>query len=370
MRLAFILSSLRLSGGVQVVVEYANRLTHRDHQVTLVAPSGTLDPEVDVSLAPRVAVRQSQLRLGTSMNSVEMARLAWSLASAVPPSDVVLSTHTPTTAPCFLATRILKRGRPVWLYQDYHEMFVSRTYESWLLRHAMRWHDMALVVSRYCQQELHSYSPGNVVVVGEGLSHPELLRPLPREARARGQGPKTILYLGDMRPRKGLSDFLQAAALVYEHLDNICLVIVSKEACEIQSHVPLKYIQRPTRPDLAQLYATCDLFVSASWREGFGLPPLEAMACGAPVVLTDSGGVREYAQSGINCLMVQVRDIPALAEAMMQVLTDGVLAERLRRNGPPTAAQFTWDNAVDRFEQALSMLPASREDRKGLAACP
>ena len=87
--------------------------------------------------------------------------------------------------------------------------------------------------------------------------------------------------------------------------------------------------------------------------EGFGLPPLEAMACGAPVVLTDSGGVRDYARHEDNCLLVPPRDPQALAAAMLRILTDPVLADCLRRAGPPTTARFTWEAAVDRFEAAL-----------------
>ncbi|HMR68482.1 MAG TPA: glycosyltransferase [Anaerolineae bacterium] len=77
------------------------------------------------------------------------------------------------------------------------------------------------------------------------------------------------------------------------------------------------------------------------------------MACGAAVGLTDSGGVRPFARPEENCLMVPPRQPELLAKAIEHVLTDPALADRLRRNGPPTAAQFTWSAAVDRFEQAV-----------------
>jgi len=356
MRISFILSSLRLSGGVQAIVECANRLTTRGHQVTLVAPGGTLDPEIQNEIIPSVSVRQSQVARRTRLNAVQMVHLAWSLARAVPPSDVIVSTHTPTTVPGLLASRLWGRGRPVWWFLDYREMFAGRPYEDWLMRHALRWHKCALVVSDYSRQELSSYSPGRIIGVGLGLSHADDFRPLTVGVRRTVDSQQRILFLGDTRPRKGLSDFLQAATLVYENLKNIRLLIAMKDTGQIKADVPFDYVYRPTRTELAQLYATCDLFVSASHREGFGLPPLEAMACGAPVVLTDSGGVREYARHGENCLMVPPRDPGALANAMARVLTDATLAERLRRNGPPTAARFKWDSTVDRFEQALQDL--------------
>jgi glycosyltransferase involved in cell wall biosynthesis len=144
--------------------------------------------------------------------------------------------------------------------------------------------------------------------------------------------------------------------LVYAELSAIRLVVVSKNEIDIQTDAPFQFIYSPTREELAELYATCDLFVSASWREGFGLPPLEAMACGAPVVLTDSGGVREYARPGENCLLVPPRDPPALATAMLTVLGDQTLSDRFRLAGPITAAEFSWTRAADRFEQALRSL--------------
>lgn len=359
MRISFILSSLWLSGGVRVVVEYANRLAARGHQVTLVTPGGTLDPDVLNELASGVAVRQSRVRREAHLNIVQMALLAWSLAQAVPRSDVVISTHTPTTAAGLLATHLLRRGVPVWFFMDYREMFAGRPYEDWLMRHALTWHQRALVLSDYGRQELNTYSSGDVVVVGLGLSDLEMFHPLPSQERHSPEGPQTILFLGDMRPRKGLADFLRAATLVYEQVENIKLLIVSKEECQIESRVPFEFIHRPDRAKLARLYATCDMFVSASWREGFGLPPLEAMACGVPVVLTDSGGVREYARPGENCLMVPPRDPVALAEAMLHVLSQPALARRLALNGPPTAARYTWDRAVDRFEAAIADLVES-----------
>lgn len=356
MRISFILSSLRLSGGVQVIVEYANRLAERGHHISLIVPGGALDAEMLDELRSGVSVRQSRATLGSRPGIRQLLGLTWSMARTVPLSDVVISTHTPTTVVGWLAARLWGRGRLVWLHQDYREMFAGRPVEDWLMRHALRWHECAVVVSENLRQELMANSTGKVVVVGEGLSHPELFCPVPMKARRSAGGQRTILFVGDMRPRKGLSEFLRAAAAVYERVKDVRLLIVSKEACQFTSQAPYEYIDRPTRTELARLYATCDLFVSASWREGFGLPPLEAMACGAPVVLTDSGGVREYAHGGENCLMVPPRDAVALAEAMVRVLTDAELAEHLRRNGPLTAARFTWDGAADRFEKALNDL--------------
>lgn len=349
-RISFILSSLRLSGGVRVVVEYANRLVKRGYQINLVAPKQTVEPDIQQELNPQVTIYESQTSLNSAGAIGNKLALAWSLSRAVPPSDIIFSTHTPTIPSAWLAARLWQRARLFWLYQDYLEMFTGRLIEQKLLRWGANWHDKILTVSAWSRQEVADFTRKEIVIVGEGLSGAELFQPQPRSKNGEGQ---TILFLGDMRPRKGLPDFLAASELVYQNLPALQLWIVSKENCAIETPVPFRYIYRPSRQHLAELYASCDLFVSASWWESFGLPPLEAMACGAPVVLTDSRGVREFARMGENCLLVPTQQPQALAEAMQQVLTDPGLAEKLRRNGPPTAAKFNWDEAVDRFESAI-----------------
>ena len=355
MRLSFILSSLRLSGGVLVITEYAKRLNARGYDIHFVVPQGASDPEILNELGDKVLVHQTTIGMnnGTKSSLYRNFRLSWSLAKNTPDSDLIIATHTPTTVPTLLASRLFNKGKTLWLYQDYFEMFIGRPYESWLAKNALRWLNYALVVSEYSQLELKSNSPGKVIYIGEGLSHSEAFRPLPPDQRLPGDDRLKILTQGDERPRKGFFDFLDAAALVYEKLPNIELWIYSKEHLDTPIEITHKLFFRPTRSELARLYASCDVFVSASWWESFGLPPLEAMASGAPVVMTDSRGVRDYAVPNENCLMTQIRDPLSLSNAITRVLTDQNLASKLRQNGPPTAAKFSWDDAVDRFEQAI-----------------
>jgi glycosyltransferase involved in cell wall biosynthesis len=356
-RISFLLSSLWLSGGVEVVIEYANRLAARGHEVTLVLPGGTVDAVMAARVAPAVTLHTSRVPGGRGLSPLRRARLALSLARAVPTSDLLVSTHTPTTLSALIAGRLLRRGRLVWLYADYVEMFRDRPVERWLLRHALRWHEVALTYSESSRQELLEFGPGRVEVIGLGLSDAEIFHPLPRSGPDSDATPKAVLFLGDARPRKGLSDFIAATAMIHEQVGNMKVVIASKDPVEVQTSVPHELVIRPSKEALAQHYATCDVFVSASWHEGFGLPPLEAMACGAAVVLTDSGGVREYARHRENCLIVPPRDHAAMAAAIIELLTDASLCARLRQAGPATAARFTWDRAVERFESALLTIP-------------
>ncbi|MBI3967615.1 MAG: glycosyltransferase [Chloroflexi bacterium] len=346
MRIAFVVPDLKLSGGIKAVIELANGLGTRGHEVTLVAPRGTTE-ESRGTIATAVRVRETRSAIPPGHLPANV-RLTLQLAHAVPRVDALVATYTPTVAPVLLATT-LGKGVPFWLYADYLEMFERRPVERWLIRHAPPWFRGIGVYSRASAEELRHVAGVTSAVVGLGLSDPDRLL-YPRRRTHRGN---RVLYVGDERPRKGLADFLAAMERIHPRFPALELLIATKWPCAVQSSVPLRHFVRPNDAELAELYRQCDLFVSTSWFEGFGLPPLEAMACGAPVVVTDQRGAREYAENGINCLLAPIRAPDQIAAAAARILGDARLADRLGAAGVATAARFRWADAVARFESLL-----------------
>ena len=352
MRIVFLQSSLWLSGGARVIIEHCNLLAKRGHQVSIVIPKDAIDPEMASEISDQVTICQAAYPLIKPLSLWDKLRLTSAMVAVVPKCDVLVATHTPTTLISLLAGRMLRKGIPVWFYMDYPGMFEERPSEAWLLEHAMTWHRGAVVLSCYSEQELRRISHCDVRFIGNAISHYPVFSSFRQYSRRKGSK-KQIMYLGDFRPRKGLADFLKAVEIVYQSLPGIELLIVLKEDGEIATSVPFHKVLRPGLSELAECYAGSDVFVSASWHEGFGMPPLEAMACGTPVVLTDSGGVRDYSRPGENCLMVPPMKHKELAAAIQQLLLDPALVEKFRQNGPLTAQEYTWDKVADRMENAL-----------------
>ena len=356
MRITFFLSSLWLSGGVWHVLQFADHLEKRGHYVSLVVPGKTIDDSIRAFLSrTSITVLESPIVLSpsTKTKKLMLAKLVWSMATIAPSSDVLIATHTPTVVPTLLASWIFRKGRATWFYMDYKEQFEGRPFEQWLLNHAPRWFRVILTISKPEAILVRTKTKATVISVGSGLRSSLFHELLPREYNL--QPPFRLLYVGDARPRKGFRDALTAIEEVARSLP-VEFHIVSKTPLSFTTWVPHKVYIKPQDEELIHLYRTSDIFVFSSWREGLGYPPLEAMACGTPVVLTNSWGVLDYVHDGENCLLVPPRQPTKLAQAILRLLKDKSLYMRLAQNGLKTAQQYTWEKVIDRSEYALKLL--------------
>ncbi len=133
----------------------------------------------------------------------------------------------------------------------------------------------------------------------------------------------------------------------------------------------VKFLGLIPRPELIRHYYNADVFVFPPvWDEGFGLPPVEAMAGGAAVVATRSGAVVETVQHGRTGLLVAKNDPEALAEAMLQLLRDDTLRTQMGQNGRQRAlSSFTWDHVAGRMYDRYQAL-CSRTTQVDLSSLP
>jgi glycosyltransferase involved in cell wall biosynthesis len=130
--------------------------------------------------------------------------------------------------------------------------------------------------------------------------------------------------------------------------------------------LPFPYVNAGRLHDphqVAALMSSADVLLDASRWQAFGRPGLESMACGTAPVLTNVGGLHEYAEDGANSLLVPPEDPEAAAAAVVRLLDDRALRERLAAEGLRTAARFTIANEVDRHEALLRRW--TREARRG-----
>jgi glycosyltransferase involved in cell wall biosynthesis len=186
--------------------------------------------------------------------------------------------------------------------------------------------------------------------------HPRDRSQAEQRMRARfGLAAGYLLYVGALEPKKNIDGLLDAFSHLLQHgFPDQVLVLAGGEGgmpYDVGRAVRLRRLERSVRvlgylpdEDLPALYAAAGVFVYASLYEGFGLPPLEAMACGTPTVVSNSTSLPEVV--GNAALLVDPEDPAAIADATMAVLSDPVLAGDLSRRGRERAKQFTWGNAA------------------------
>ncbi|MBI2322180.1 MAG: glycosyltransferase family 4 protein [Chloroflexi bacterium] len=166
-----------------------------------------------------------------------------------------------------------------------------------------------------------------------------------------------ILSVGTLEPRKNLTTLLEAFALLRRRGCTHRLVLAGRPGwlCEevfrtaerLSLGDAVVFAGYVAEADLPALYSAADAFAYPSLYEGFGLPPLESLACGTPAVCSDASSLPEVV--GDAALLVPPTDAAALAEALERVLGDAALRSDLRARGLARAAEFTWARCAARM---------------------
>jgi glycosyltransferase involved in cell wall biosynthesis len=113
----------------------------------------------------------------------------------------------------------------------------------------------------------------------------------------------------------------------------------------------ITYYKKPSDSEVNKLFNQSTLFVQTSRHEGFGLPMLEAMAAGCPLICTDAHGNRDFCKDGYNCLIVNHDDVKGLSRAIIKLLKDKNLQKKLSQAGLKTAKKYRWDVIMDQVER-------------------
>jgi glycosyltransferase involved in cell wall biosynthesis len=175
--------------------------------------------------------------------------------------------------------------------------------------------------------------------------------------RLRSQG--YVLAVSSQSPHKNLLGLERAAALLTK--PDIEMVVVGAGNSRVFSPwesagTALRYTGYVSDPELRALYENALCFVFPSFYEGFGLPALEAMSCGCPVVVSHAASLPEVCgEAAVYC---DPRDPADIATAIRTVLDDCRLRDDLRRRGKERAAHFTWDRAARSLLSLIDTLPA------------
>lgn len=168
-----------------------------------------------------------------------------------------------------------------------------------------------------------------------------------------------LLFVGTRDPRKNLSLLLEAFALLRDRPEHLVIVGGSSWSPEtLPAHSKIHYAGYVTEQDLPFVYAGAALFVYPSFLEGFGFPPLEAMASGVPVIAADNSSLRENLAGAAT--LISADDARQLAAAMQELLGNEALRERAISAGLACSGEFRWENFAEKTFACYEGEPAQK----------
>jgi glycosyltransferase involved in cell wall biosynthesis len=242
-----------------------------------------------------------------------------------------------------------------------HHKALNRWYLNWTMPLYCRRADHIIAVSEATRRDLiaaYDLPPEKITVIHEAAA--PHFRPQAEAAQVRVRQmynlpERYLLYVGTIEPRKNLEWLLRVWTSLYQAGECPPLVIVGKrgwlsasffaalEACPARKGVILTgYVPDP---DLPAIYSAATAFVFPSLYEGFGLPPLEAMACGTPVVCTRVSSMPEVV--GDVALLVDPKEDLSMRQALRRITSEPELVTEMRTQGLLRAATFSWSRAAE-----------------------
>ena len=355
MKISFILPVINIGGGVRSTFELANRLQAKGHDVSVVYP---LIVTATGASWCNFKVKAYQA-LETIKNLKRGKRLDWFDLKAnligvptlsekyIPRGDIIVATWW---ANAYDVNGYAEdKGEKFYFIRHYEiwggpENLVNRTYTLPLNKIATSAYLKDLIEKKF-----------KVAVFGPLPNGIDFNLFYKEEANFDCHRPKRVGMLYRRHTWKGINDGLKAFQMAKKAHPEIKLVLFGQRPL-LRDRKIIGQIDKPefylwpAKEHLRKIYNSLDIFIFPSHCEGFGNPPMEAMACGAACVTTNVGAVPDYTIASKTALVSPPRDAKALARNLISLLENEEKRKQLAENGHDYIKQFTWDKTVAQLE--------------------
>jgi len=387
MKLNFVLPTVGTAGGVRVVFEYANRLDARGHDVTILYP--TVPPRNDRRwIEPKARASQSlgtvnRLTVGKGIDwfdlNVEVRQIptlaptASSLSSRrVPEADATIATSWETAY--FVAELDRSVGRKFYFVQHYEIWPLWDDLACWEKAAELSPEDPSLgMVNVSCDDRYkrrykslvdRSYElPLDLIITSEWER--EVMDELGHEPVGSGDygvnfdtfypeepsDATTILALYRNARHKGDREAIESFVRLHESHPSVEFVMFgTSRSDEVPNFVT--FHEDPSQREIRSIYSDADIMVYPSWVEGYGMPPMEAMACRTAIISTGVGAVRDYSPEGA-IEFIPRQDASAIVDSVNYLFEQQDI-EHMKQAGYHHIQQFTWEQAALGFKKVVN----------------
>jgi glycosyltransferase involved in cell wall biosynthesis len=344
-RLSIVVEELNTSGGLRVLTEIANVASQAGCEVTLYCP--------DYSPKPFFPVNQT-VKIRALSTGRHWRRLRYGLAIArkrLTNPDIFLTSSYRLIIVIALIGLMMRRPRSLFLIQGVDRISLIDLASTPLLGRLINRNLLALSGFVPCDRLYVSEFLGRTLKK-KGRVIPNFVTSALLDSTRRSSSISTkvrIGYVGTSAPNKGFDLFLEASRLLIDDLKSSHSYFL-EFACATQDAELIHqfatsgifFVSPISDLEMRDFYESCQILLSLSISEGFGLPVLEAMACGCATVCSDSGGVTDFLRDGENGLLLTERSGSVAASAVDKLLRESALRERLAAAGRATARQYSY----------------------------
>jgi len=363
MKITFVVPTLNLTGGIRVVSVYAELLAKKGNTVTVVSPNKK-KPTIKARIKAILSLGGSGAKSGYDASffnnrsySVKLLDTHRAVESSdVPDADIIIVTfwNTAEWVSVFPSTK----GKKVYFIQHYEVhpwLPIERVKATYKLPYKQ------IVVSQWIADILSDkYGLENISVVGNGVEEQQFFSGNREKNKIFTVG---LMYAGQY----GFKDCETIFASIHEARKTIPdLKVVSFSTKEPTEAFPLpessEFYLRPKQNEIRTIYDQCDAWLFGSRSEGFGLPILEAMACGTPVIGTKAGAAPELLKNGEGVL-IDIGDVSAMSEAIIDMaMMSSSDWKEMSDKALLRAKENPWSIKVNEFERELLCVTNDRDN--------
>jgi glycosyltransferase involved in cell wall biosynthesis len=350
MRITFLVPFRKNSpvGGLKIMYEYANHLAEKGHTIRIMHFRERFQrySPFMYPIARTLKVIENNLfgRWFKFNKQCKQAYIRYVNDDTMPDADVIIYTW------CSLGFLVEKlspaKGIKINLIQDYETWTegideLHRSYDLPGIHNIVIAEYLRKIVSQYTNKPvflLHNAIDTTVFNISTAITE---------------RDPKTVCMLYHEEPRKGTAYGLRALELIQKEVPGFKAILfgVYKKPAQLPSCV--EYHRKPK--NLSALYNRAAIYFTNSLQEGWGLPSVEAMACGCALVCTDIGGHHSYANSE-NAVLVMPERPGEMAAAVIDLIKNPEKRNRLAKEGNRSIQQFSWEHAVVQLEEYIRQI--------------
>ena len=328
LEITYIMVWTKVCGGSKIILEYANRLAKRGHKINIV----TYDEY------------PKWFSLSKNVNFIKVPN-GEDIINYIPESDVVVS----TSWKCIRKAVKSNKGPVAFFEQGGSHLFEldklnDRKRE--IVQQRMRLPAFIYTVSQYSADKIKEIYGKDASIIYNALETSIFYSR--KEEKQKEETSITIVGSEEFK-FKNIGEILEVIRLLKRNY-KIKLNWITQNNPKINEEGK-DAIVNPQQKVIGDVLRNTDIYICNSEYEAFGLPTLEAMTCGAAVITTDTGGMRDFVQNGINALVINHHDKDDMKEKIEMLINDKKLMHKIAENGMKTALKFNWDNSIINMEK-------------------